>query len=318
MKILIVDDEVYVGKFLSDFIATINPEIQIKSIQKASECIRTFEEYEPDIILLDIHLGDGNGIDILRELKNRGGRFEVLMISGNASLEDAVQAIKYGAYDFLLKPFSDLQILEKSIVRAIDSINLKIQNEQLLSELSQKNFQLEEMNKRLHSLSVSDDLTGLYNMRFMNEFVTKEIIRAKRYNRTFAIILLDLDSLKSTNDRYGHLAGSMLIKSVADLLMGMVRKSDTVARFGGDEYLVFADELNYESAKSVGERIRENIEKLKINFEGNDISTTASVGIACFPDDGSDFRQLFAAADSAMYYSKNNGKNRVCLARDIR
>ncbi|MCX7958241.1 MAG: diguanylate cyclase [Deltaproteobacteria bacterium] len=317
MKILIVDDEVYVGRFLSDFIKTINPGIEIRTAGKVTECLGIFEEFAPDIILLDIHLPDGNGIDVLHNLKERGGRFEVLMISGNASLEDAVQAIKYGAYDFLLKPFSDLQILEKSIVRAIDSINLKIQNELLLSELSQKNVQLEELNRRLHSLSVSDDLTGLYNMRFMNEFISKEIIRAKRYNRTFAIILLDLDSLKSVNDRYGHLAGSTLIKSVADLLMGMVRKSDTVARFGGDEYLIFADELNVESARGVGERIRERIEKLSIEFEGNHLSTTASVGIACFPDDGSDFKQLFSAADSAMYYSKNNGKNRVSLAKDI-
>lgn len=317
MKILVVDDELYVGRFLFDFIKTINPDIEIKIVERASECYKAFEEFEPDIILLDIHLPDGNGIDILQELKNRGGRFEVLIISGNASLEDAVQAIKYGAYDFLLKPFSDLQILEKSIVRAIDSINLKIQNEQLLNELSQKNIQLEEMNRRLHSLSISDDLTGLYNMRFMNDFISKEIARAKRYNRTFGIILLDLDSLKAVNDNYGHLAGSALIKAVADLLVGMVRKSDTIARFGGDEFLIFADEIDVESARGVGERIRERIENLKLEFEGNILSTTASIGIACFPDNGSDFKQLFSAADAAMYFAKNNGKNRVCLAKDI-
>ncbi len=317
MKILIVDDEIYVGKFLFDFIKTIDETTDIRIVERASECERLFQEFNPDIILLDIHLPDGNGIDVLKNLKSMGGRFEVLMISGNASLEDAVMAIKYGAYDFLLKPFSDLGILEKSILRAIDSINLKIQNEQLLAELSQKNIQLEDLNRRLHSLSISDDLTGLYNMRFMNELINKEIIRAKRYNRTFSIILLDLDSLKSTNDKYGHLAGSTLIKAIADLLMQMVRKSDTVARFGGDEYLIFADELNLESARNVGERIRENIEKLKIEFEGNILSTTASVGIACFPDDGVDFKQLFSAADAAMYYAKNNGKNRVCLARDL-
>lgn len=240
------------------------------------------------------------------------------MISGNASLEDAVQAIKYGAYDFILKPFSDLGILEKSILRAMDSVNLKLQNEQLLAQLAQKNYELEELNKRLHSLSVSDDLTGLYNMRFMNEFINKEIMRARRYNRTFAIILLDLDSLKMTNDKYGHLAGSMLIKSVADIIKSMVRKSDTVARFGGDEYIIFADELNLETAKTVGERIRENIQNMKLEFEGNVICTTASIGIACFPDDGDDFKQLFSSADAAMYFAKNNGKNRVCLAREIK
>ncbi|MCX7943608.1 MAG: diguanylate cyclase [Deltaproteobacteria bacterium] len=317
MKILIVDDEVYVGRFLCDFIKTIDPDIDVRIVEKVADCLGVFEELSPDIILLDIHLPDGNGIDVLRELKNRGGRFEILMISGNASLEDAVQAIKHGAYDFLLKPFSDLQILEKSIVRAIDSINLKIQNERLLSELAQKNFQLEELNKKLHSLSISDDLTGLYNMRFMNEFISKEIMRAKRYNRTFAILLLDLDSLKAVNDNYGHLAGSTLIKAVADLLSGMIRKSDTIARFGGDEYLIFADELNYESARNMGERIREKIESLRVEFEGNILCTTASIGIACFPDDGSEFKQLFSIADSAMYFAKNNGKNRVCLSKDI-
>ncbi|MGC9044184.1 MAG: diguanylate cyclase [Myxococcota bacterium] len=318
MKILIIDDEVYVGKFLFDFIKTIDPEIDIKTAERAQDGLKLFDEFSPEVILLDIHLPDGNGIEVLKELKGRGGLFEVLMISGNASLEDAVQAIKYGAYDFLLKPFSDLGILEKSIVRAMDSVNLKIQNEQLLAQLAQKNYELEELNRRLHSLSISDDLTGLYNMRFMNEFINKEIMRARRYNRTFAIILLDLDSLKSANDKYGHLAGSSLIKSVAEVLKNMVRKSDTVARFGGDEYIIFADELNLETARGVGERIRENIERLRVEFEGNYLSTTASVGIACFPDDGEDFKQLFSVADAAMYYAKNNGKNRVCLAKEIK
>jgi len=317
MNILIVDDEPYVGRFLSDFITTIEPEIKVKVVERAAEAVRCFEEFNPDIVLLDIHLPDGNGIDLLRDLKGRGGRFEVLMISGNATLEDAVQAIKYGAYDFLLKPFSDLGLLEKSIFRAIDSVNLKTQNELLMAQLAQRNIELEELNRRLHSLSISDDLTGLYNMRFMNEFVNKEILRAKRYNRNFSIILLDLDSLKSTNDKYGHLAGSHLIKSVAGLLMQMVRRSDTVARFGGDEFLIFADELNYESAMSVGERIRESIEKMQVNFEGNIITTTASIGIACFPDDGVDFKELFSKADAAMYFAKNNGKNRVYLAREV-
>ncbi len=317
MKILIIDDEIYVVRFLTDFIMTIAPDAEIRAAERGLEGVKIFEEFSPDIVLLDIHLLDGNGIDILKELKSRGGRFEVLMISGNAALEDALMAIKFGAYDFLLKPFSDLGLLEKSIIRAMDSINLKIQNEQLLAELSQKNIQLEELNRRLHSLSVTDDLTGLYNMRFMNEFIEKEISRAKRYNRTFAIILLDLDSLKSTNDRFGHLAGSMLIRAVADLLVQMIRKSDTVARFGGDEYLIFADELDYESARNVGERIRENIERLRLDFEGNMLSTTASVGVACFPDDGADFKQLFSEADAAMYFAKNNGKNRVCLAKDM-
>jgi len=318
MNILIIDDETYVGRFLLDFIGTIDPEIKVKVVERISDARKCFDEFNPDIILLDIHLPDGNGIDLLKELKGRGGRFEILMISGNASLEDAVQAIKYGAYDFLLKPFSDLGILEKSILRAIDSVNLKTQNELLMAQLAQKNIELEELNRKLHSLSISDDMTGLYNMRFMSEFMNKEILRAKRYNRNFSIILLDLDSLKSTNDRYGHLAGSSLIKSVANLLMGMVRKSDTVARFGGDEYLIFADELNYDSAKSVGERIRENIEKMQVIFEDNIITTTASVGVSCFPDDGSEFKELFARADAAMYYAKNNGKNRVCLAKDIK
>ncbi len=317
MTILIIDDEKNVGRFLSDFISTIDSSINISVSERASEGLRLFEELHPDIILLDIHLPDMNGIDLLKEFRSRGGRFEVLMISGNASLEDAVLAIKYGAYDFLLKPFSDLGLLEKSIVRAIDSINLKIQNEQLLTQLTQKNFELEELNEKLHSLSISDDLTGLYNMRFMNEFIEREILRAKRYNRTFAIILLDLDSLKVTNDRYGHLAGSLLIKSVADLLKSMMRRSDTVARFGGDEFLIFVDELDLNSAKGVGERIRDSIERMKIEFEGNMINTTASVGIACFPDDGSDFRQLFSVADSAMYFAKNHGKNKVYLGKDL-
>jgi len=172
-------------------------------------------------------------------------------------------------------------------------------------------------NRRFEKLSITDDLTGLYNMRYMNEFVSREVGRCMRYGRRFSFIVSDLDNLKLINDANGHLAGSRIIQEVGNAIRAATRRSDTVARFGGDEFLIMADEADMPAATSLAERIRQRVELIECTYEGRVLKTTASLGVASFPDNGTDYQELFKMADRMMYKAKNNGKNRVESAAPV-
>jgi diguanylate cyclase (GGDEF)-like protein len=140
-------------------------------------------------------------------------------------------------------------------------------------------------------------------------------MRCERYGRTFALIITDMDNLKSINDRNGHLAGSGMLREVGKAIASAVRRTDIVARFGGDEFLVLADQVTGETALLLAERIRASVESIEMEFNDRIIRTTTSVGVACYPQHGRDYQELFAEADRMMYKAKTGGKNRVELAK---
>ncbi|MFA6033822.1 MAG: diguanylate cyclase, partial [Myxococcota bacterium] len=291
MKVLIIDDEATIREFLVDFMKTIG-DFDVQTASNGEAALASFDSDSPNIILLDIHLPEWSGLELLRIFKERGGTFEIIIMTGKAQIEDTLTAIKYGAYDFILKPFNDLSMLERAVRRAAETIKLKLQNEELLAQLTQKNLELEVANRRFEKLSITDDLTGLYNMRYMNEFVSREVSRCMRYGRKFSFIVSDLDNLKVINDANGHLAGSRIIQETGNAIRAATRRTDTVARFGGDEFLIMADEAGISSATSIAERIRQRVESIECNYEGRILKTTASLGVASFPDNGTEYQEL--------------------------
>lgn len=161
-------------------------------------------------------------------------------------------------------------------------------------------------------LSFTDPLTGLYNRRFLNEVLMKEIERAKRLGKQFSIVLLDLDNFKKVNDTFGHLSGDAALKTVAGLMTGNVRKFDVVGRYGGEEFVVIMPETGRNTARDVSERIRSLLEKKSIGVPGKKrIRITASFGIATFQEDGMTPTELLFLADERLYNAKRGGKNRV-------
>ena len=170
--------------------------------------------------------------------------------------------------------------------------------------------------KRAEALSVTDDLTHLYNSRYLNAMLRKETKRASRSGRPLSLLFIDLDGFKSVNDTHGHLSGSRALVEAAAVIRGSARETDVVARFGGDEFAVVLPDTGGEGAFAVGERVRERI--AAHNFlarDGLDIRLTASVGLATLPDAASSAEELMAAADKAMYGVKESGKNGIQAAR---
>jgi diguanylate cyclase (GGDEF)-like protein len=160
-------------------------------------------------------------------------------------------------------------------------------------------------------LSTVDPLTGLFNRTFFFAAVDREIARSLRTDRGFCLLMMDVDELKTINDRYGHYFGDQVIRGVGDVIQSGVRKIDTAARYGGDEFVVLLPETDPTGAWVLAEKVRIGVNELKVVVAGTDIPASISVGVVNFPDDGQTADALMISADQAMYASKRAGKNRV-------
>jgi diguanylate cyclase (GGDEF)-like protein len=165
--------------------------------------------------------------------------------------------------------------------------------------------------RKIIHMSQTDELTGLLNMRAFNLMLDNELVRAKRYRDPFTVIMVDVDGLKGINDRHGHTAGTRLIRSVSETLKNTVRRSDVVARYGGDEFVILMHRTNDETASLCAERIRTAVNNTAFDVDGHRISATASIGIASFPDTVDEPDKVLDKADLALYRSKQDGRNQV-------
>jgi diguanylate cyclase (GGDEF)-like protein len=171
--------------------------------------------------------------------------------------------------------------------------------------------------QRAEAVSVTDDLTGLYNSRYLNLVLRRESKRASRSGRPLSLLFLDLDGFKQVNDTHGHLAGSKALVEAAAIIRGSARETDVAARFGGDEFSVILPDTGRDGALSVAERIRDRINACRfLESDGLSIHLTASIGVATLPDVAASAEELLRAADVAMYRVKDAGKNGIHIAQE--
>jgi len=166
--------------------------------------------------------------------------------------------------------------------------------------------------QKAEALSVTDDLTRLYNSRYLNQALRRETKRASRTGQPLSVLFLDLDGFKMVNDNHGHLAGSKALAETAVIVRGCARETDVVARFGGDEFALILPETGHEGAIAVATRIRDRVAAAQfLGSEGLSVHLTVSVGVATLPDSAGSAEELLRAADAAMYQVKATGKNGV-------
>lgn len=166
-------------------------------------------------------------------------------------------------------------------------------------------------------LMYTDDLTGLFNHRYLRLALHQEMMRSKRYGLKFSLMFLDLDRFKEINDQYGHLAGSAALQEVGQLMRGCVRDVDTLSRFGGDEFAAMLVETDTHGARVVAERIRNLVEShVFLDLLGAPCQVTVTIGLATFPDDAETQERLLDLADQAMYAGKEL-RNSICSVSDI-
>ena len=175
-----------------------------------------------------------------------------------------------------------------------------------------------DLRETLRNQSIRDPLTGLYNRRYMEESLQREMFRASRKQRPVGAILIDLDHFKRTNDMFGHEAGDTLLREVGNLLQQQARKEDIVCRYGGEEFLLILPETTLDVLQKRAEHLRTAIKALHVSHHGQPLNAlTMSVGVAAFPDHGLSAESLLQAADSAMYRAKQEGRDRVVVANVV-
>ena len=192
---------------------------------------------------------------------------------------------------------------EEELRRARDELEAKVQ---------ERTSELAEANAKLRDLSITDDLTGLFNRRYLVRALEAEFIRAIRYKRNFSVLLFDIDDFKQINDRYGHSCGDTVLIKLASLIRGCLRTSDMVARYGGDEIAILLPETGKAKAIEVAEKLRGLIEETPFEWHMETFNITCSIGIASAPDDRIvGWNDLLDKADQALYRGKGTGKNVV-------
>ena len=167
----------------------------------------------------------------------------------------------------------------------------------------------------LREQSMRDHLTGLFNRRYMEETLERELLRASRKQLSLGIIMLDVDDFKRFNDTYGHAAGDAVLRELGNLLLGHIRGEDIACRFGGDEFIIVLPDASRAVARERAERLCEHARHFNIQFEGQTLeAVTISLGVAVFPEDGSHSAGILRAADDALYRAKREGRSRVVAA----
>ncbi len=167
----------------------------------------------------------------------------------------------------------------------------------------------------LREQSVRDHLTGLFNRRYMEETLERELLRASRKQLSLGIIMLDVDDFKRFNDTCGHAAGDAVLRELGNLLQRHVRGEDIPSRYGGDEFILVLPDTSREVTRERAERLCEHVRHLNIQFEGQTLeAVTLSLGVAAFPENGITGGAILRAADAALYRAKHEGRGRVTLA----
>ncbi len=206
----------------------------------------------------------------------------------------------------MIRKGSETAIIEDRLT----SLQKKLKDQSLKKEF--KNIQgiIKKSRKRLSELATRDRLTKLYNREYFDRIARAEFSRAEESNLPLSILFIDIDHFKKINDQYGHTVGDDALRTVAGLTRASCRKTDIVARYGGEEIVVILPNTNSIDAEKVGSEIRKIIEKETIKLLGFKI--TVSIGIATFPEDGDTLKTIIENADKALYRAKRSGRNRVC------
>ncbi|ONF43584.1 hypothetical protein BTO32_13070 [Marinobacter lutaoensis] len=289
-RVMIVDDDPELLEHYSLVLEEVG--LVVCRVNDPSTLLTSLSEFRPNLVLMDMQMGRYSGATLARMI-----RFDpewlglpIVYLSSEENRERQLEALSHGGDDFLTKPVSDHYLQRAVLVRCYRA-------------------------RQLEKLATRDSLTGLLKHSLANAEIENEFARSVRAGQESVVAMLDLDHFKRVNDRYGHRAGDMVIKGLANLLRHRLRKSDILGRYGGEEFIVALVDCALDDARAVMASVCERLSRIVFNAGDQEFSVTVSIGLARM-NDYPTVEAAIEAADKALYERKHSGRNGVSLAPD--
>lgn len=296
-KILLVDDSKLIMGFGKSILS--KEGYNVIYAPNGNEALEMVSVENPDLILLDVVMPGMDGYEVCKRVKaaEKTRDIPIIMLTSKGETADKVKGLNLGAVDYVTKPFDAGELIAR------------VKTQLRVKELHKA---LQEKNKQLQELANKDGLTDLYNHRYLQERLIKEIERAKRYNIDLSFVLVDIDYFKRFNDTYGHQTGDAILKTLGRILKKALRESDMAARYGGEEFALILVHTGSNTAQEAAERLRSTVESYEFEVDNHHFQVTISLGIASFGRETiSTAKDLVECADKALYAAKKKGRNRT-------
>ena len=315
-KILIIEDDPITLNNLNELLSATGERIFATS--SSEEAKKIIAEHAPRVIVSDWVMPRPDGIELCRHVRATSTQNPVhfIMLTANAEKSRLLEAYNAGVDDFISKPFDAEELLARvraglRATRLHDELVLKASGSQAL------NAQLATMNSRLERLSITDELTGLFNRRHAMLCLEEQWAFSNRYSRPISVAVLDIDHFKKINDTHGHDAGDVVLRAVAEIVREGTRGTDMVCRIGGEEFLVIFPQETLQQAYTCAERWRQAIEQRAFAAQDSSIHATVSIGISTRTPHMKGFLDLLKVADQALYSAKHGGRNVICTSEHL-
>ncbi len=276
---------------------------QVELFASATAALERVQRSPVDLCLFDVIMPGLGGLEACRMVKSMTadeGFLPVILLTAKADPNSRVEGLRIGADDYVGKPFDEREL----VARVASMLRIKRMHDAV-----------QAAKNRLAELAITDELTGLFNFRYLHTRLHEEFKRAERYRDPLACTMIDIDHFKSINDTHGHDAGDAMLAEVARRVRQVVREIDVVTRYGGDELLVMLPNTHFSGAVTVAHRVWGSVRDQPVSLpSGAVVRGSVSVGVALYPsrDIGSK-QDLLRAADQALYQAKRDGRDRICV-----
>ena len=297
-QILLVEEQGFAASRMADTLAPVAGSVALAcSCGGAQQALGNSDEF--DLVILSLSLPDGDPLRLVSQLRaNEGSRdLPILLLADDSALPRLAKGLDLGANDYLIRPVDRNELLAR--------VRTQIRRKRLQEDL-RANY------RRSLALALTDDLTGLYNRRYVFAHLNEQFARLPETGGQTAVMLFDLDKFKQVNDQHGHPAGDAVLRELAVRVLRHVRSVDLVGRLGGEEFVVVMPETNLAGAVVVAERVRAAVASEPFMLEGSrTLPVTISAGVAATDESDKKLESLFKRADDALYAAKDGGRNQV-------
>ena len=306
-RLLIVDDTAMVRESVRKVMEPTRLFDEIFEAETGLQALEMMQHHTVDLLIIDVIMSPLDGYKLTATIKRqlRYKMIPIILLTSQSSPGDKIKGLEIGANDYVTKPFDPGEL----IARVKNLIRIK----ELQEEVEKKNAELTELTRRLETMAITDELTGLFNRRHFVDRIQEEFSRSRRYQLDLSCMMIDVDNFKSINDRWGHQAGDKVLRELAAVIKHSRRTHDLAARYGGEEFILILCQTDHQGAMSSAEKLRQTVESHTFStLDGQPLKVTLSIGVSSFPaPDVTQPDDLVRVADAALYQAKQSGKNRV-------